>query len=104
MRQVLISSTYRDEEVNLEYICHQFKCLHCYTRVTRLEYRLFSFLVAIVLNNLIRLCQCSSALGYYFFLADNSALRSLLDTLILKVYESISDKIYRGYFNSKLSN
>ena len=51
-----------------------------------------SFLVAIVLNNLIRLCQCSSALGYYFFLADNSVLRSLLDTLVLKVYESISEK------------
>ena len=51
-----------------------------------------SFLVAIFLNNLIRLCQCSSALGYYFFLGDNSVLRSLLDTLILKVYESISQK------------
>ena len=32
-----------------------------------------SFLVAIVLNNLIKLGQCSSALGYYYyFLANNS--------------------------------
>ena len=41
---------------------------------------------------MIRLCQCSSALGYYFFLADYSTLRSSLDTLRVKVYESISKK------------
>ena len=58
-----------------------------------------SFLVAIVLNNLIKLGQCSSALGYYYyFLANNSVWGSLLEwyayTEILRKYIR---EIYRHY-------
>ena len=58
-----------------------------------------SFLVAIVLNNLINLCQCSSALGYCSFLANNSVWGSLLEwyayTEILRKY--MWREIYRYY-------
>ena len=57
-----------------------------------------SFLVAIVLNNFIKLCQCSSSLGYYYFLANDSVWGSLLEwyayTEILRKYIR---EIYRHY-------